>query len=88
MCLPVFQQVDEPASGSQANVSVSQESPSIAGDSTKLLDGKDYQSELMEALHRQGVLDEDAHVSSAVKEHDNFWCYLEKEWKAVSARIE
>lgn len=83
-----FSQVDEPASGGQDDASVSQESPSVAGDSTKLVGGEDYWSELTEALRRRGAVNEDAHVSSALKERDHFWHYLEKEWKAISARIE
>ena len=88
VCLFIFQQVDEPASGSQDGALVSQESSSITGDSTKLLDGEDYWLELTKALHRRGVVDQDACDSSAVKERDNLWHSLEKEWKAISTRIE
>ena len=95
VCLPVFQQVDEwasgnqdVASGSQDDALVSQESLSIAGDSAKPLGGEDYWLELTKDLRRHGVVDRDACLSSAVKERDNFWHSLEKEWKAISARIE
>ena len=76
------------ASGSQDDASATHETPSIAGDSAKLLGGKDYRTELTEALRRQGVLDQDARVSETLKERDKYRHYLEKEFKAISARIE
>ena len=82
------QQVDKQASASQDAASINQESSNITGDNAKLLGGEDYWPELMQAFHCQGVLDQDAHISSAVKQRDNFRHYLEKEWKAISASIE
>ena len=81
-------QVDKPASGSHDDASVNQESPSMAGDSVKILGGEDYWPELTKAFRCQGGVDHDADVSSVVKERDNFRHYLEKEWKAISASIE
>ena len=82
------QQVDKPASRNQDDASISQESPTIAGDSAKLLGGEDYWPELTKAFRCQGVLDQDVHTSGAVKERENFRRYLEKEWKAIGASIE
>ena len=80
--------MDQPASDSQDDPSVNQESPSIAGDNTKLLGGASYGHKLTEASHFQEVRDQDVHVRSAVKKHDDYRQCLEKEWKAISARIE